>query len=336
MVNVPRRKKSVVQKIWRVAQPLLLVVILVFVARAFSARWDAVQDAATTIEIRWGWIALSCVTVLSTYAVLIESWRFLITNSGAKLGYTKAAQIWFASNLGRYLPGRVWSIGAMGLLSKREGITPWLAGGAAIIGTLLNIGAGFGVTAISAAGSGNALAPYGLETGAIVGTAIFLIGLIALPWILPATVTILSRLKGTSSEGTSADRGDRNITIPSAKAIWIAAVVNICSWFLYGLGFYFLAKGAVPDATGSPLLFTAVFTASYVAGYLALIAPGGIGVREIVLQTLLVSFGIADVGNAILLSLVSRLWLTTLEIAPGLIAMIMLSLAERRSSHVSP
>lgn len=311
---------SLQSRLWKAAQPLLLIATLYFVGRTFARRWDAVSEAASQIQLNWLWIILSCVVVFVTYAVLIESWRFLIRVTGGQLRYGKAMQIWFAANLGRYLPGRIWSIGALGVLAQREGVAPWIAASAAVVGTLLNIGAGFAVTAVSAADSLQALTDWNLREGAIAGALVFLITLLLLPWVLPLLIRLISRIRGA---GTT-------IVLPDARSVWIVALVNVTSWFMYGLGFALLAKGAVPGVTGSPLLFTAVFTASYVAGYLFLFAPGGIGVREVILQTLLVSFGMADMGNAILLALISRLWLTALEILPGLAGALLLSLAGRQ------
>jgi uncharacterized membrane protein YbhN (UPF0104 family) len=62
----------------------------------------------------------------------------------------------------------------------------------------------------------------------------------------------------------------------------------------------------------------AVFTLSYLAGFLALPAPGGIGVREVSLGALLVGSGLTTTAEATLLVVASRLWLTVLEVLPGL------------------
>jgi len=55
------------------------------------------------------------------------------------------------------------------------------------------------------------------------------------------------------------------------------------------------------------------------AGYITLFAPGGIGVRETTLVTLLAAAGLETGAQATALAIASRLWLTVLEAAPGLI-----------------
>jgi uncharacterized membrane protein YbhN (UPF0104 family) len=299
----------------------MLVLTLFYVARGLFLRWDDVREAARSIDFQWGWIALSCIIVLATYAMLVQTWRLLIRSSGgagASINYATAVQIWTAANLGRYLPGKVWSVGALGVLAQREGVPGWTAAGAAIIGTVLNIGVGFGVAALAASGSFEVMPTY-LQVGAIVGSVLFVLGMLALPWLLPPAVVLLSRLRGANVA----------VTLPPVSTMWIAAIVNACSWFAYGVAFYFLARGTTSGVTGSPFLFVAVFTASYLAGYLALFAPGGIGVRETALAVLLVSFNMASVGDAALLTALSRLWLTVLEIVPGLIGLTMLTARAR-------
>jgi glycosyltransferase 2 family protein len=303
---------------WRIGQPVLLVLTLFYVARGLYLRWDDVQQAARTSDAEWGWIALSAAIVLATYAMLVESWRLIIRSSGASLRYGAAVQIWTAANLGRYLPGKVWSVGALGVLAQREGVPGWTAAGAALIGTVLNLGAGFGIAILAATGSLDAMPGY-LRVGAIVGSVLFVLGMMALPWLMPLLVALLTRLRRT----------DTPVTLPPVSVIWIVAIVNACAWLLYGIAFAFFARGATPGVVGTPMLFVAVFTASYLAGYLALFAPAGIGVREAALVGLLLAFDMATVGEANLLSLMSRLWLTVLEIVPGLIGLLLLAVRAR-------
>jgi len=91
--------------------------------------------------------------------------------------------------------------------------------------------------------------------------------------LAPVAVPRLASLVGRVSR--------RKIAIPrvSARAIWVAAASTITSWILYGLAFALFAHGVSPRATGNASSYIAVYTGSYLAGYLALFAPGGVGVR---------------------------------------------------------
>jgi uncharacterized membrane protein YbhN (UPF0104 family) len=90
----------------------------------------------------------------------------------------------------------------------------------------------------------------------------------------------------------------------------------VAAWVLYGVAFQRLAVGVLPAAHGSTGLYIAIYTSSYLAGFLALIAPGGVGVREVVMASALKGAGFGT-GEAILLVVASRIWLTILELLPA-------------------
>ena len=58
-----------------------------------------------------------------SYVVLIETWRQIVLAWGGRSRWPAAARIWFISNLGRYIPGKVWQIGAMGVLAQDAGVS---------------------------------------------------------------------------------------------------------------------------------------------------------------------------------------------------------------------
>jgi uncharacterized membrane protein YbhN (UPF0104 family) len=84
------------------------------------------------------------------------------------------------------------------------------------------------------------------------------------------------------------------------------------------LAFRELAAGVLGSAPGALSLYVAVFTSSYLLGFLALFAPGGVGVREVAMATALARAGV-DVASAAILVVTSRLWLTVLEVVPALV-----------------
>ena len=89
--------------------------------------------------------------------------------------------------------------------------------------------------------------------------------------------------------------------------------------FLLTVAFAWFARGVAPRATGNAWSYIAVYTGSYLAGYLALFAPGGVGVREAALVLAMPRFQLASATDAAVIAITSRLWLTVLEILPGLL-----------------
>jgi uncharacterized membrane protein YbhN (UPF0104 family) len=99
---------------------------------------------------------------------------------------------------------------------------------------------------------------------------------------------------------------------PAVGVVVRATVANLIAWLGYGLAFWLLARAIVPQAALPPGLAIAAFAASYVAGLIALFAPGGLIVREGVLVALLQ--GTTGIGVAALLAVASRIALTVTEI----------------------
>ena len=51
------------------------------------------------------------------------------------------------SNLGRYVPGKVWQIGAMGVMAERSGVSPVAAVGSSLVIAIVNVIAGIAIGA---------------------------------------------------------------------------------------------------------------------------------------------------------------------------------------------
>ncbi len=304
---------------WTALQLLLLGALFVFIAREVATQRAALRDAAAAIELRWPYIAAASAIVLATYAALIQSWRVLMSGWGSTISFGAAVRIWTIANLGRYIPGKVWSVGALVVLAQREGANSIAAAGAALLGTAINIGAGMGVVALSGTAVLNVLGvQYSLFAG--IGSALFVIGVLALPWLLPRLLALVaSRRPGLEAPSRP---------LPNS-AIWLSVTINVLSWVGYGAAFALLARGVLPDISGAMPTFVAIWTASYLVGYLFLVAPGGIGAREAALVGAMVALGVAVSAEAAVLAAVSRLWLIVLEVLPGLISLALAPAARK-------
>lgn len=300
----------------RGVQGALLVACLWFFSRQLGAHWSALRATGATLRPDWPVAALSAGVVLATYALLIQAWRGLVSAWGGRLPFADAARIWSVSNLGRYLPGKVWSIAAMGVLSQRVGVTPLAATGSAILSTLVNIAAGFAVVLLTGSRTLAVLAATDAGRTAAVGAAVVVtVGLVALPWLLLPLARLAGRLLG------------REFALPPVTVgrLWGVVLANLGAWLGYGLAFLVLARAVLPGSAlatlsaGSWSSATAVFTASYLAGYLAFVVPGGLLVREAAMIGAFGALGLATPAEATVLAAASRLWLTALELVPGLL-----------------
>lgn len=99
---------------------------------------------------------------------------------------------------------------------------------------------------------------------------------------------------------------------PGAGPVLLGLVANIIAWLGYGLALWLLARAVLPVNQLTLALAIAGFAASYVAGLLALFAPGGLLIREGLLVLMLQdSIGL---GAATALAIASRVLLTVTEL----------------------
>jgi len=307
-----------------VLKVVLSVIVAAYVCRVIVIGWRDFRSGAVGLELHWRWILASCATFLVAYAVLVQTWRVVLAEWGSHVRFWDAAHIFAVSSLARYVPGKLWQIGAMSLLSKRAGASPAAAAGAAVVSTLANIATGLLVVVATGWSLVDVAYRRGGRWGLPLVVAAALV-LVATPWILPPVLRHAERLLGRS---LSLGR------LPP-RAIAYAAIGNIVAWLIYGVAFWLLTKGVLGSAPGRLIAYVAVYTMSYIFGYLMLFAPAGVGFRESAMILVMPAAGLGGVGEATVMAVASRLTLTILEMAPGLL-FLMRSLGEpHESTHAS-
>ncbi len=283
-----------------VVQGLVTLAVVAFVGRALARNWDQFRSLHVTLTIGPGWIAGSVLLVFLTYVMQVESWRRILAGWGQRLTFRAAARVWSLANLGRYVPGKVWSVAGLVVLAQQAGVEAGPAAASAFVLQAISLGTGVAVVAAVAPGSAPPLRLAAAGLAAVLTITV-------LVW--PRTARRLGRLV--------------NATAPleplRPSAVFAGAVLTVLSWGTYGAAFWMLTRGLVPD---TPLPLTAAigaFTLGYILGVLALFAPGGVGVRELVLIGLLAPF--LGSGGAVAVSVASRLLLTVLEATAALVTL---------------
>jgi len=287
----------------RVVFALLAVAAVAIAARTIAGQWSAFRASGAVLHPDPTLIALSSAIVFVSYAVLVETWRRTVRAWDSDLAWWDAARIWFISNLARYLPGRVWAIGAMAVMAQRRGVSPVAAAGSSVIINLVNVLAGFGVVAVTGAEF------FEQRAAAVTFAAALAVVLVLAPRLLPLLGRLASQLLR------------RRVDVPALpdRAVWLAAVGCLIAWILYGVAFRIFVAGVIGEAPGGTASYIAAFTGSYLLGYIAVFAPGGLGPREWSLVTALGRLGLAASGLAGIIALTSRIWLTVLEVLPGVL-----------------
>src|ERR1043166_9604988 len=135
-----------------VVKTLFLVAALVYVGVKTAEAVQGVRTNALVSHLSPSWLLASVAFVLSAYALLIWTWLYVVRAlSGRSMPYLIAARIWFISNLGKYIPGKIWQIVQMGLMSTEQGIDPVSSTAAAIVNAGVNVAMGLAVGVVAGA-----------------------------------------------------------------------------------------------------------------------------------------------------------------------------------------
>lgn len=275
---------------------------LVHTAQAHRAELAAVPVQLALFPL----LVASVITVL-TWFLLVRSWAGSLHWWNQSLPMPQAVRIWFLTNLSRFVPGGIWQFAHLSAEAVGAKVSPVAAAGAVLFQQLVLLGTGVALTAALAPALPGLL-PAGLSPAAALAVASLGVAavIILLPVATPALERLTSRLLRRDIAWPTTGRGDLTRYVATLVLPWVA----------YGVAFWLFGRGLLGPAAPGVVMATAAFVGSYVAGILAVFAPGGIGVREAALVVLLAPA--VGPAAALLLAVASRLWLVALEIATAL------------------
>ena len=141
-----------------------------------------------------------------------------------------------------------------------------------------------------------------------------IISVVVFPGLFRPVVAFWFRLTRTDPRGDGLARGNAGLR-------WLT--LYVLNWGIYATAFWLLYLSFGEWRTF--LQVGPAFAAAYVAGYIAVFAPAGAGIREGVLVVLLQPIMAREA--AVVLAVIARLWTTVVELVPA----ALLALGWRRS-----
>jgi uncharacterized membrane protein YbhN (UPF0104 family) len=293
----------------RILQIAVILVIFYFLLKGLVSNWNQVREYEW--EFDYWLLGISSVLIISLYLLWVEIWRRILKRGGNILSFKKMFKIWFVSNLGRYLPGKVWSFLGMMYLLEKEGVAKGKGLSVAILAQALSVLSGLLVALLFLRYS--YYQRFFAKTPAMTVVILLLImGIVVLvfyPKLLEGIINLA--LRTFKKEEISLNFK------PQDMLFYISLYSG--SWFLFGFIFWVFIKSITPVSLDIYLSLTGAFAGSFTLGFLAVFAPGGIGVREGILVVLLSNFFPTPVAT--LISLVSRVWITLAEVLCSCVAL---------------
>ena len=106
---------------------------------------------------------------------------------------------------------------------------------------------------------------------------------------------------------------------PMKASFFLKVSIPVLSyWLLWSAGFWFLMLSVFET---TPLLMAFAYPAGMTYGFIVVFMPAGVGVREGILASFLVAGGLST-GDAVTISIISRLWFVAGEVFLFLLALL--------------
>ena len=285
------------------ARLALLLVVLAFCGYGLAVEWPGVQAALG--RMRWYAVAGSVVAAMAGAWAMMMGWRALLADLGSPLPVRAAARITFVGQLGKYVPGAVWSFAAHVELGHDQQV-PRVRGAAAVI-MALAVGIGVGMV----------IAAAGLPLASATSARHYLWVLAAIPVLVACLCPpVLGRL-------TDGLLGLVRVPGLARRPTWrgIAAVAgwSMLGWLLLGLQVWALLASMTGRGVHVLLLAVAGYALACSVALVLVVFPGGIGPRELILIGVLAP--VLDRPAALALALVARAATTASDLAWGAIGL---------------
>jgi len=286
----------------------IVSLIFLFLGRMVWEDWTRVREASFVFKgapLLWG-------TVLFVFSYFIQIWAwYLITvKVGIAISFRETLESWFYSQLGKYLPGKIWIFlgrfylyGSKG--KSKEGIS------IALYFETVTLTVAAGLLFLAALFFFKEVRPF--LSGQQMSWLIFLFVVAFVSLYPPVLQTILNWFL---------IRFKRDPISLSIRYSDILCILFVCvlSWLAAGIAFYLFINSIFPVSSKYILYLTGSLAFACFLGLIVLIAPSGLGVREGVLVYFLSSVIPGPV--AVILSVLTRLWTTLIEM--GLIGVVYL------------
>lgn len=276
--------------------------LLVALAAAVFAIADQRAKIVVALQGAQGWMVPAALVASVAYlAATFAAWRAVMRMLGAPLGVADAFGLFFVSQLGKYVPGGVWNVVAAGELGADLRVPRRTSVSAMVVALLISVVSGLAVAAPALLLSSDATA---------YAWAWLLVPLLAALLVPP----VLDRLLRVAMTMLRRDPIDHEL---SWRGVLVAVAWSLVGWLLAGLQVWLLVVGlGVRPGLTTIGLSIGGYALAWVVGFLFLVVPAGVGVREVVLIAVLGT--VASDATVLAVALLSRVLFTVADVAASL------------------
>jgi len=271
-----------------------------FVAKTLVSKWDEVSNAFSQVDAIN--LVLSLLLGLAAMTSIGWIWVTMIVARSHNVRHRNAMSWYFTGQLGKYVPGGIWPIVGRAELAVRNGIPRLDAYASTGLSLVTTYAAAVVAIAIGAASTtGHRLVAVLIALGLVTAYIAF-----SQPSLRAVIIRIASRISSSAS----------SLTDP--KRVVRLTVLHVPAWILMSLSTSVTATAFGAHIGIADMLF--ITTTSWLAGFVVVGVPGGIGVREAVFTSL--ASGIIGTPMAVSLALMSRVVFIAVDLTGALVSSV--------------
>lgn len=264
----------------------MVLALVYFLRNTLLGAWGQFHrleaDSGIRLHFRWGW----CLGAAAMYVVGVLPagwfWHRVLRDLGQRTSLARAMRAYFIGHLGKYVPGKLWVVFLrVGLVAGPE-VQPSMAAAAVFIETLTMMAVGAFLSAVYLVfawqGKGELLA----AAAGIASVAVFF----TLPPVFKPVLRIVARKSGRQDVLQAVER-------LGFRTLWQGWLGMFLLWICLGISLWMtlqaLGLHGLPFWEPLPRMVATAAMAT-VSGFVIILLPGGLGVREFVLVALLAPY----------------------------------------------
>jgi hypothetical protein len=309
------------KSVHRAAGVLITLAIFGWMFKPVVLHWDQVRPHIGVISwARVGLASLMFAAFLFVFRSL--SWRRILIGFGHRLPVAASTRIWCTSELARYLPGVIWQVIGRVYLVRKYGVSASVCSASQVLEVAMFLLANIMLAVGCLAWFGHKIS-HGVAQDWLFAA----IGMIPVLFVL-----VHPRVFARLANGILARLGKPTI----AKRLRFHEMCGLLVWALIGLlwqslAIWLVVSGPLHLQFAKWWVVAGAYSLAWCAGFLAVWAPGGLGVRELVFVAAMdwalppqvrVSFVDPKVllGFLGFLSVLLRIWVTVGELVLAALA----------------
>jgi len=296
---------------WRILKIVLPIVIVIGVGWQFASILRRPELSTDLFSVRVEWLIPGALLYLLAHSIFATFWVQLLASQGARIPWLFGVRAYFISQFGKYVPGKAWVIVMRVAMLRAFAPSRTILALTATYETLGTMAAGAGV--------GVLLTTFVLQSESLAGREWMIVAIALIPLGFGLLHSLVNRIAKKYQRDS--------VAMPKLPFLLLVRglLQSSVGWGLLGLSLWMTMQGLKAETSeltwDAWLRSTAIVSLSYVIGFVVLVAPGGVGVREFFLQLWLMQELVtfheyspeSAAGFAVVVALVLRLTWTIAE-----------------------